>query len=1004
MSTIAPEEYIGFELFRNGGVGVGDTFDIWRRKTNGIVVRLSSLDTVVEQLNSSGYVSVNGDENVTGNKTFTGSEGISINSINLNEVVSQYGPKVLNISAGVEIEGLASTTSLEVAGQSVSVAGNNYNWPLSPSTGILEYDTLTSNLKFTSKPSLVNEVANLIDTSAAFTMLGEAVPVGAVSPYYGSGPAPDKWAKADGGTITITDDDDREKYEEIGYLTLGQVAYDAGTYPFDITLPDLRDKVLIGSGGAYAFDTEHSHSQSITSSGEPYLALPLIIKVEKDGSTIFNIDSTNGISLVGRESGANFLDAKGGTISLNVSSDHFEFGSQELRLKSSFFGHDVVALSLVQRDADGKARVNTPIASDPPTTIATKEYVDISVSTSDDPNTIRGFHGANTFDQDNLGTFSPWGNAHIGKDNQVYIDYTSEITGKSAVGYNKSTQVVSHSQCMSVPVGITPEYVKFTQGSANDLLGFGYSAGARIGVVWMVDSEGSLWKGRPHGVAIPDTFFPHPLWDNSYRTNVIWEEFLVGENITKVSSCDSDLAMNVAFITDDGSIWASGYNGTHRNLGMNSADAFATVKTLGPSTSDAISKLPENYIAKEIIWSTSGSKDNETSRGVSATLYAIIGIDGDEDSNEVWTCGPSHGDTGTFETHADGQGGWCPVKNFASTIRFLSSDVSISGVVYTVTTDHGLRDLDQVLLTNEAAPYFVRTISNTEFSLHSSRASYYTNSGFITATASYYDVYSPIKGMTKLRTTHRRGINTLSDKRSATYALVPTGVGSYTAYGWGYNGTGYFTTESASATLPAARRLFLDDPIEDIWMGIDALWLIKNDGTFWSIGKNLRGALGTGDSENRNYWTEVAMPSGSIVKKVFTSPRYYYGLIDDPYPKDSIHIVVERSDGNGQLYTWGYDLHNESGRPRSMWNDTEIANVPTIVPFPEDPLNITEMLVGSNGDFTEYTKFVAKPNGDITLPGKVYVAGNIADLTQNIAFTGSTTQNVNKYPTFTRLK
>jgi alpha-tubulin suppressor-like RCC1 family protein len=96
--------------------------------------------------------------------------------------------------------------------------------------------------------------------------------------------------------------------------------------------------------------------------------------------------------------------------------------------------------------------------------------------------------------------------------------------------------------------------------------------------------------------------------------------------------------------------------------------------------------------------------------------------------------------------------------------------------------------------------------------------------------------------------------------------------------------------------------------------GTGATYFLCNDGTLWSTGYNGIGALGLGDTTNRNYATKITSLSNIVKFETFS-------LIGD-------HTACYALDGYGQLWSWGRNTWGELGI-----GTTDGAAHPTPVPM-----------------------------------------------------------------------
>jgi len=78
-----------------------------------------------------------------------------------------------------------------------------------------------------------------------------------------------------------------------------------------------------------------------------------------------------------------------------------------------------------------------------------------------------------------------------------------------------------------------------------------------------------------------------------------------------------------------------------------------------------------------------------------------------------------------------------------------------------------------------------------------------------------------------------------------------------TLWGWGRNGWGAATQERTNTKVLEPTRLGSDSNWTHIAVGVGHCLALKNDGSLWTWGRNDRGQLGTGDTNNQFTFTQV---------------------------------------------------------------------------------------------------------------------------------------------------
>jgi alpha-tubulin suppressor-like RCC1 family protein len=136
-------------------------------------------------------------------------------------------------------------------------------------------------------------------------------------------------------------------------------------------------------------------------------------------------------------------------------------------------------------------------------------------------------------------------------------------------------------------------------------------------------------------------------------------------------------------------------------------------------------------------------------------------------------------------------------------------------------------------------------------------------------------------------------------------------------WGWGLNGNGqigndttYVTRQQPVAVMSGARWL-------SIAAGQGHSLAIKSDGTLWAAGVNATGQLGTGDTTQRQEWTQIG--TDNDWKLIAAGGIFSFGIKND-----------------GSLWAWGYNDDGELGlgylsysvnRPTRVGTDTNWTGV-----------------------------------------------------------------------------
>jgi alpha-tubulin suppressor-like RCC1 family protein len=166
---------------------------------------------------------------------------------------------------------------------------------------------------------------------------------------------------------------------------------------------------------------------------------------------------------------------------------------------------------------------------------------------------------------------------------------------------------------------------------------------------------------------------------------------------------------------------------------------------------------------------------------------------------------------------------------------------------------------------------------------------------------------------------------------SHTSALMRDG----TVKSWGTNGNGALGNPGAGSRslYPVTVITNTGEPLNDVVQlacgGSRFCVAVRNDGTVWGWGANGTGQLGTGDTTDRYYATQI--PNFSSIDRI-AAGQYH---------------VVAHSWGDRRVYAWGYNGYGQLGRSGAPITQTS--------PFPMDagPDNMTEITdVAAGGYFS----------------------------------------------------
>ena len=243
-----------YSNFSVNGVAITDTFEAWRRKTNGIVSRLNDIITDVDNLYNTGrsairYVTTDSSQTIIGTKTFSQGTAqaptlkIDVGGLYYDSIDSSIGSTVA-----------LKTPKIISSGSQAKFGNYDYTVPSNNPSGQSLLSKTGSLLSWTTYSSLVSE----IKTQSALNVITSNIvlPVGTIQTYSSSTNIPLGWLSCDGGRFKGSD------YPELAQLLLSkygpiypsqtataasvpQNVYDANYW---YTLPDMRGRVALGVG------------------------------------------------------------------------------------------------------------------------------------------------------------------------------------------------------------------------------------------------------------------------------------------------------------------------------------------------------------------------------------------------------------------------------------------------------------------------------------------------------------------------------------------------------------------------------------------------------------------------------------------------------------------------------------------------------------------------------------------------------------------------------------
>ena len=245
---------IQFSEFSTNGVINSDTFDIWRKKTNGIITEIGAVKEAVSPLfyttteNTSALlraVTLDSAQTIVGIKTFSGG--------------TASAPVLKIDSAGLYYDGSALTSTVPlksnrlIAESQLQLGEHQYAIPLNNPTETSLLGKSGSSLNWTTLSSIISQVqsegaVNVLTTNVV-------LPVGTIQAYGSTGSVPTGWlactgSRFKGGDYPALAELLLNSYAPIYTTQTGNTVAPSTTYNENwwYTLPDLRGRVAVGVG------------------------------------------------------------------------------------------------------------------------------------------------------------------------------------------------------------------------------------------------------------------------------------------------------------------------------------------------------------------------------------------------------------------------------------------------------------------------------------------------------------------------------------------------------------------------------------------------------------------------------------------------------------------------------------------------------------------------------------------------------------------------------------
>lgn len=886
-------ETINFDLFGATGVLGTDTFETWRLKTNGIIEKVSTINSSYASRNDVLLLDSSA-QTVLGNKIF--SNGITVGGNGGNVPLTVNSSSELLLTSNVVIGGdktLSANTLISGSGK-LTLGGRTYQWPFDPldqNDGYVYHDA-NGNIVFKTIQEVTLEVASGV-VAATRVAAEEITPVGAViGVKLASAPSElnnGMWLKCDGSTIA-----NMSTAYPLLYAALGN----------SNVLPDLRTKVLMGSSGATGF------IGSTGATGAPsYYDVHYYIKSKKDVTVTFSLDGGNGVTLLGNGASSS-IDIYGGTVSLNVGTE-FTFdvnkklllsngGISYIKLANASTAAATGSIGIPLRDTNGYVRGNFPGIVGPTDTgsiLVNKAYVDNLAGSKD--HKIRSLNGKGY----NSYSVQPYaGNVLVNYDNRVKAYGETDSTRGQRYGAISTTDARGYTlpiYSKNVKKVYSDTYNTYIKYADDTVYSYGLNNSRKTGVT---------------SASANTTYLSSP--------NLAFGGEAIDEVILSYSTAEAVYAK-----TSDGRLWVAGSN-LYGQLGLGSSAPNSTSTTYLPRATTPAGKT----VSKA--WLIGG--DNRQTGYVLAT------------DSTLWACGyGGYGQMGRVNL-SNINDSWVPVLNPVTT-SYTGGTTNYSAGTYTIVAlapaTHGLQDYDVVKSgTNN---YVVKVLDARSFQLCNSDLLVPITSS--TAPVTFSGSTQIHKRMTGIANAAFGGTG------GETFGYIQTTDG--TLYAWGYGTYGQLGNGSTShKSIPTAVSKTSGSTVKSqtLYTGLDhTVHFVSTAATgnhLYACGRNNLGQLGIGQNGGiQSLFEEVSVANLSnsglqITGNDYSVYRFFSSGTD-------CRFCIFQSGDNKKLTAWGANPYNKLG----THNNASSHNAPQNV-YVENDSNVidvqTTIIRGENGDLT----------------------------------------------------
>lgn len=888
--------YISFDEFGATGVLGTDTFETWRLKTNGVIEKVSTINSSYASRNDVLLLD-NSAQTVLGNKIFSNGITVGGNSGIVSLTVNSSSELLLtnNIVIGSD-KTLSANTVISRSGK-LTLGGRQYQWPADVSDqndGYVYHDD-EGNIVFKTITEVTAEVAAGV-VAATRVAAEEITPIGTVIGIkLASAPSTlvnGAWLKCDGSTIA-----DMITSYPLLYAALGN----------SNVLPDLRTKVLMGASGATGF------IGSTGATGPSYYNVNYYIKARADVTVTFSLEGGNGVALLGNGASTS-IDIYGGTVSLNAGTEFTFDTNKKLLLANGGVSHKKLTnastavttgqIGIPLRDTNGYVRGNSPGIVGPSDTgsiLVNKAYVDNLAGSKD--HKIRSLNGKgyNSYSvQPTIGTVI------INYDNRV------KVFGESDVYRGKRYGEVDEARGHTLPIYnkyakniYSDRYNTYIKYEDDTVYSYGLNNNRKTGVT-TVSANGTY-------LTSPNLAFG-------------------GDQIAEVILSYDSLAETTYAKTLDGRLWVAGGN-LYGQLG------------LGPSAPNSTST---SYLPR--VTTPAGKTVNKAwliGGGDKQTGY-VLATDG-----TLWACGyGGYGQMGRVLISASNDT-WVPVLNPITSAYLGGLTVyNTTSNVFTSTADHGLQDYD--IIKSGTNNYVVAYLTARTFTLRTNDIITATNNYVADSVATA--AAATFGGSTQV---HKRmsGIANAAfgGTGGETFGYIQTTDG--TLYAWGYGSFGQLGNGStAHKSIPTAVSKTSGSTIKSqtVYTGLDhTVHFISTSASsnhLYACGRNTLGQLGIGQNGGiQSLFEEISVANLSnsglqITGNDYSVHRFFSSGTDSRF-------CIFQSGDNKKLTAWGSNPYNKLG----THDNAGFHNAPQNV-YVENDANVvdvqTTIIRGENGDLT----------------------------------------------------